>query len=216
MKLSRRLEAIYLYINDCDNVLDVGCDHAYLDIYLALNRKNKIIIASDISENVIKSAIGNIKKYKLEDKIKVYCTNGTNDIKDEYNTVVISGMGSHTILNILKSSKIVDKLIISSNNNWDVIRTEISQLGYFLVEEKLVDESNKLYSIMLFNKGYKNLSRKEKMIGKYSVNNRDLYHKYYLDIKNTYSKIPISKVLKKINYYLRLKYLKSYLRKENR
>ena len=39
MKLSKRLETIVSFIDDKDNVLDIGCDHAYIDIYLALNKK---------------------------------------------------------------------------------------------------------------------------------------------------------------------------------
>ena len=164
MKLSKRLETIASKINDRDRVLDVGCDHGYLDIYLALNKKNDLIIASDISKEVIKATINNINKYHVKNKIKVYCTDGTNNIIENYNTIIIAGMGSYTILNILKETRTVDKLIICSNNNWENVRKSISLLGYYLDSEDLVYESNKLYSVMVFKKGTKKLTKKDILI----------------------------------------------------
>ena len=216
MKLSKRLETITSYINNDDRVLDVGCDHGYLDIYLALNKKNSLIIASDISKEVIKKTKENIKRYNVADKIKVYCTNGTENIFDDYNTIVVAGMGSYTILNILKSSKKVNKLIICSNNNWDDIRKNISLIGYQLIEERLIYESKKLYSIMLFKKGKNKLSKKEIMIGKYNFKNQKLYDIYLKETMRTYKKIPISNIKRKYNFFKRILFLRQYLRKENR
>ena len=216
MKLSKRLDAIASFISNKDKVLDVGCDHAYLDIYLALNKKNKTIIASDISEEVIKATKENIKRYKLEDKIKVYCTNGTQDIKENYDTLVIAGMGYYNIISILNNTKTVDKLIICSNNNWDFTRKDISSIGYYLDKELLVQDAKKLYSIMLFKKGHKHLSKKEIAIGKYNIDNISSYNILYDETKKVFKRIPNSKIIKKIKYYQKLRYIKSYLRKENR
>ena len=40
-KLSKRLEAVATLVDVGKRVIDVGCDHAYLDIYLTLNNENK-------------------------------------------------------------------------------------------------------------------------------------------------------------------------------
>ena len=69
MKLSKRLEAVATLVDIGAKVIDVGCDHAYLDIYLTLNNDNKCI-ATDINENALNMAKTNIKKYKLGKKIK--------------------------------------------------------------------------------------------------------------------------------------------------
>ena len=56
MKLSKRLEAIASFIESKDSVCDVGCDHGYLDIYLAINKKNKTrAIIKKLIIEVIKS-----------------------------------------------------------------------------------------------------------------------------------------------------------------
>ena len=47
-------------------MVDIGCDHGLLDIYLVQTNKNIKVIASDINKNALSNAIKNIKKYKLE------------------------------------------------------------------------------------------------------------------------------------------------------
>ena len=51
MNITKRLEAIASLISNNSNVIDVGCDHAYLDIYLTLNRENIFCLACDINKN---------------------------------------------------------------------------------------------------------------------------------------------------------------------
>ena len=100
MNLSKRLEAVATLVDVGKRVIDVGCDHAYLDIYLTLNNNNKCI-ATDINKNALNMAITNIKKYNLEDKIETKLTNGLEGLKIyKKDTIVISGMGTFTILEI--------------------------------------------------------------------------------------------------------------------
>ena len=80
MKLSKRLEAVATLVDVGKRVIDVGCDHAYLDIYLTLNNENKCI-ATDINEKALNSAINNIKKFNLEDKIETKLTDGLKGLK---------------------------------------------------------------------------------------------------------------------------------------
>ena len=61
---SKRLLEIASLVPVHSTVVDVGCDHGLLDIYLTLHRNCKCT-ASDINENCLKSARENIKKYSL-------------------------------------------------------------------------------------------------------------------------------------------------------
>ena len=217
MKLSKRLEAIASFIDSKDKVCDVGCDHGYLDIYLAINNGNKTIIASDISENVINNTKENIKKYNLQDKILVYCTDGTQGIKEKFDTIVLSGLGAHTINSIVEKSPKVKKIIISSNNNWELIRKKMFELGYNISTEKLVIDNKKIYSIILFSK---NITKKHKLseilVGKYNADNKEVYKELLIKNQCILKKIPFINFFKR----LRLKYiifvLKRYLRKKDR
>lgn len=212
--LSKRLKAIALLVPKNDNVIDIGCDHALLDIYLTLYNNN-ICVAADISEKVIENAKKNILKYNLQDKIKTIVSDGINNIEIEKNsTIVISGMGTYTILDIV--SKIdkskINKLIIQSNNNLYELRKKINDFGYEIELENVVYDKNKYYTIIVFKKGNKKYKNKYLKYGVNIIKNED-YKKYinYLIDKNSkiYSKLNNKYLLKKI----KLKYEKFILKK---
>ena len=107
IKLSKRLEAISNLVPKGSNVIDVGCDHGLLDIYLHQCKITKKIIATDINQNAINNAIENIKKNKLEKQIETRLGNGIDVLKehDNIDTIIISGMGAHTAVGILYNNK---------------------------------------------------------------------------------------------------------------
>lgn len=185
--LSKRLKTIASLVPIKDNVIDIGCDHALLDIYLTLHNENSCI-AADISEKVIDNARKNIVKYNLQNKIETIVSNGTNNIQfDKKSTIVISGMGTYTILDIV--SKIdkekINKLIIQSNNNLFDLRKKINELGYEIELEQVVFDKNKYYTVIVFIKGNRLYKRKQLKYGVNYIKNDD-YYKYisYLINKN--------------------------------
>ena len=97
IKLSPRLKKIAKYVDDFSNIVDIGCDHGLLDIYLVQTNKNIKVIASDVNENALNNAINNIKKYNLDSKITTILSNGLDNIDTtNIDTMIIAGMGSHT------------------------------------------------------------------------------------------------------------------------
>lgn len=110
MKINERLKKVGDLVDTNSSILDIGCDHALLDIYLVKEDKIKKAVASDIKEGPLKNAKENIKKYKLEKKIDIKLGNGLDTYTDDIDTVVVSGMGGRTIIGIFKyKPKIVKK-----------------------------------------------------------------------------------------------------------
>ena len=62
MKINDRLKKIGDLVDANSFCLDIGCDHAFLDIYLVKKNKNIKAIASDIAEGPVKQAKDNIKR----------------------------------------------------------------------------------------------------------------------------------------------------------
>ena len=60
IKISKRLLAITSFIRSDAKLVDIGCDHALLDIYLARHNPNIKIIATDIKTGALKQASKNI------------------------------------------------------------------------------------------------------------------------------------------------------------
>ena len=157
IKISKRLLTIASLINKKDNVIDIGCDHGYLSIYLKEKLNLKNILATDIKQSALNSAISNIAKYNLQNQIKIALSNGLCDIDtSNYNCLIIAGMGTSTILNILKDQsklKSITKIIIQSNNDLAKLREQMSINGYMITNEKVIIEQQKYYVIIEFKKG---------------------------------------------------------------
>ena len=186
---SERIKTIASLIDKSDVVVDIGCDHGYLPIYLKLNNLCKEVYASDISVNALNTAKKNFQKSHV--KIKTFLTDGMRDIDEYFNTIVLAGMGTHTILHILEDEKIPNKLILASNNELAKLRSRVNKMGYTLDKELVIFENNHYYSIMCFLKGDKKLTNKEI---KFGISGNKDYYKYLKD-KNTQimKKVPLSK-----------------------
>lgn len=211
IKLSKRLLSIANLVNDNSKVVDIGCDHGLVSIYLAMNKQNISIIASDINQNALDNAIKNINKYHLEDKIKVCLSNGLDNINDEIDTIIISGMGGHTIVDILTNNQeklhTVNNIIIQSNNDIEYVRRKIVKLGYYIKKEELILDKNIYYTVILFTKGKKKYTNKEYYFGPILLKeNSKIFierkNKEYTKLVNIKNNIPKRKLL------IRLKILK--------
>jgi tRNA (adenine22-N1)-methyltransferase len=196
-----RIEAIYSFISETDKVVDVGCDQAKLALLLA--KRNQPSIASDVSENVIKRAKNDIKS----DLIDLRVSNGLENIQEgEADTLVLAGMGTHTILEILNNTKLKCKKIITISNNYhDILRTKMNDLNYKVDSELIIKENNKYYNLILFIPGNREYSDYEI---NYGLNHKDdkLYKEYLDFLYNKYINIKKSSKNKndKITYLLRL------------
>ena len=192
-----RIEAIYSFIDLKDRVVDVGCDQAKLGILLA--KRNQKSIASDISPKVIERASLDIRKLGLDNLIDLRVSNGLQNIKEkEADTLVLSGMGTHTILEILNNTKLkFNKIITISNNYHDILRNKMNELNYKVDKELIIKENNKYYNLILFTKGIKKYSQKELLLGLNQVDN-ELYKEYLNHLLNKYKIIKKSSKNKNI------------------
>ena len=191
IKISERLKTVAEFVlsNKSNKIIDVGCDHALLDIYLLQNNPNLKIIASDNKEKPLENAKKNILKYSFLDKIELVLKDGIDNLSNDVDTVVISGMGTETIIDILNKDKVllknIDRLVISSNNKYFLLRKSVTDLGYYINNEKIVFEDNKYYIVIEFIKGIKKYNKKELYLGPILLNNKnELFYDYYEKIKN--------------------------------
>jgi tRNA (adenine22-N1)-methyltransferase len=180
---NKRIKVIASLISNDDIILDIGCDHAYLPIYLIRNNIVQHAYASDISTNAIKNAINNVNKYKLENKIDLYVADGVIGIPYNYNTIVISGMGTSNIKKIIDNAPLVGKIVLSSNNDYYDLRIYMKDKGYKITNEIVCFDRGKYYPVIVYQLGKDNISKEELYFGKsYSKD-------YYLFLKDKYEKI---------------------------
>lgn len=184
--LSKRLKAIADLVPLNAKVIDIGTDHAYLPIYLYLNDITKDITATDISQNVLDGSLNNLEKYGLKEKIKLIKSDGFKNVFETYDLAIIAGMGTRTIIDILKIKQLPKELIIQSNNELNVLREFMNKLDYKIVSEVAVKEKNIYYSIIYYKKGKEKLAKQEILFGK--SNNLEYYKFLYDKYENLYKK----------------------------
>ena len=183
--INHRLKMVASFIEKDCYMIDVGCDHALLDIYLASIYKEIKIIASDNKKGPLDGAYENIKKYHLEDRIQLKLGNGIEPIQNDVDTIVISGMGGLNMIGILKYKtellSNIQTIILSPNSDTEKVRKEITKLGYKIENEQLVKEKHIIYPILVFKKGRKHYSRREYLFGPILLERKDSIFLEYME-----------------------------------
>lgn len=192
-----RIKALASLVDKDSRLIDIGTDHALLPIYLYENEITKKVTGSDISSNALEFAKNNLKKHNLSDKIKLIVSDGFTNLNDEYDTAVISGMGTDTIKKILDRENLPKKLIISSHKNVDKLRLFMNKKGYKIIKEITLKDNDIYYDMIKYEKGIETLSNYDILVGK---SNDTEYKLYILDkYKRIYKKSKNDKYLEYIN-----------------
>lgn len=152
MKLSKRLKAICDFVPENSKIIDVGCDHGLVDIYLN-KYKNCHCLATDISKKCLNKAKENANKYSANISFKVADGLENIDLKDEI--IIIAGMGTDNILKIL-NKKITNDLIISTHNNIPLLKHKLYKKGYRIHKETVIfDKKYYIINYFKYKKGAK-------------------------------------------------------------
>lgn len=195
MKISKRLQAIADSIPNDSKVIDVGCDHALLDIYLSLY-KNCICTATDINKGALDQAKYNIARFGIKN-ISLILTDGLNGVTiSEEDILVISGMGTSTINHILTDKPLPKRLIISTHSDYEDLRKIVTSLGYIIKDEKYLEEKGQEYIIIIFEVGISNYNELDYRYGPILKKNIIYLQSLYTKIKEIYEYIPSDNIEK--------------------
>lgn len=223
MRISKRLKEIANFISEEDKIIDVGCDHALLDIYLKETMSNIKIIASDIQVGAINAANKNIEKHELTDEIDLRLGDGLDvAASNEFDTIVISGMGFYTIKKILDNpTKLenVKKIVIQSNTDVVKLRKNIIKLGFKISNEKLVEDNDIIYTIIEFIRGREKYDYNQIYFGPRLMENKDeIFYDYYekklLKYENLLLQLPSDNILSRMHHKKLIKIIKEELAKK--
>ena len=173
MILSKRLETIIYLVDQGENVADIGSDHGFIVIELI----NRNIAASCLAvENKIGPYTNLVKNTSLIKNIKTSLSDGLKEVDKQFSTVIIAGMGFNTIKEIINDSieklDFIDTFIIDSHTLTYELRKFMSEIGYFIKDEKCLIENKIFYEIIKFQKGHKEYSEVELKYGPILLNNR--------------------------------------------
>ena len=152
LPLSKRLLVCAGMVGNARRVADIGCDHGYLSIYLLQSCGVESVIASDVNEQPLLSAVNNAEKYGLRDKIEFYLSDGVRNIPRDFDTLVCAGMGADTMVSILEAAPwLKDKqyrMILQCQSKTPMLRQYLSESGWRITEETVLRDGRFLYTVM--------------------------------------------------------------------
>ncbi len=152
VRLSGRMEALAGMVSAGNRLADVGTDHAYIPIALCLAGKIPSAIAMDIGEGPLARARDHIAAYGLDDRIGTRRADGLLGLGEgEADTVMIAGMGGLLTVKILTDRALpesVTELVLGPQSEIAEVRRCVRELGFRIVEEKMVCEDGKFYPLM--------------------------------------------------------------------
>lgn len=152
LPLSSRLQVCAGFVARGDRVADIGCDHGYLSIYLLKNGIARSVIASDINEGPLHSAMRNARKFGVHENISFYLSDGARNIPREFDTLVCAGMGGDTMVHILENAPWLKntqyRLVLQCQSKTPLLRRYLSDNGWRITEESVLRDGKFLYTVM--------------------------------------------------------------------
>jgi tRNA (adenine22-N1)-methyltransferase len=157
--LSDRLLACCNFVHPGDRVADIGCDHGYLGIHLLKSGIARSVIAADVNEGPLQSAMRNAMKFGVRDRMTFYLSDGVRSIPRDFDVMVCAGMGADTIMSILSVPWLSDpryRIILQCQSKRPELRQWLYDTGFRISRETLAKDGKFVYSIMevVYNPGH--------------------------------------------------------------
>ena len=150
--LSHRLIACCDFVAPGDRIADIGCDHGYLGIHLLRQGIATFVIAADINEGPLQSAMRNAEKFGTRDRMAFYLSDGAKSIPRDFDTMVCAGMGADTMISILEAAPWLRspdyRLILQCQSRRPALRRYLYDNGFQITRETLAQDSHFIYPVM--------------------------------------------------------------------
>ena len=152
LPLSNRLLACASFVRPGDRVADIGCDHGYLGLRLLQSGTAQSIIAADVNEGPLLSAIRNAEKFGLRGKMRFYLSDGFRNVPRDFDCAVCAGMGADTMISILEAAPWLRsesyRLILQCQSKRPELRRYLSDHGFRICRETLARDGKFIYPVM--------------------------------------------------------------------
>jgi len=153
MQLSKRLKAVADSVTVNNRVVDVGCDHAYISIYLIENDIASNVIAMDVNKGPLERARENITRQGYDNRIHTRLSDGLHEMEPgEADTILIAGMGGALMTRILRegleSVQKSSELVLQPQSELFLVRRFLHRIGFCIVQEQMLKEDGKYYIII--------------------------------------------------------------------
>lgn len=189
VKLSSRMQTIANMVPGNLPVADIGTDHGRLPLYLIENGIVPFAIASDRIKMPIAALKSQVSACGWEDKISVRLGDGLTVLTPgEVETIIISGMGGMTMLEILEQSPQVTatarRLILQPQRSIPLVRQWLADHHWCIIGEDIILDEGRYYEVLCGEQGEMALTEKEINFGPILLQKKpDLFRGYLISRK---------------------------------
>ncbi len=154
IKLSKRLKTIADMCGHGRGIADVGCDHAYIPIFLIQNGRFEHASAIDVNAGPLNGAEKNARSEYVYDKMDFCLSDGLVSYPEELDdeVLLIAGMGGRLMAQILaeseKRTEQFERFVFSPHSELAEFRYFAGTHGICIDAEQTVSEDGKQYTVI--------------------------------------------------------------------
>lgn len=162
--LDERLSLAAALYEPCAVGADIGTDHALLPCHLLTADICRRMLLCDVSPCAMRHAEENVRRYRLEARVRLVCADGLDALDEPCGCVSIMGMGGETMAGILRRGQ--NKLhgavlVLSAHTGQPLVRQAIEDIGYHTVREELCYAAGRYYVFWRAEEGRRGMSAQE-------------------------------------------------------
>lgn len=146
--LDNRLKAAAELCREGKTAADIGCDHAQLACWLALN-KSRLVIASDVRDGPLEAARRTVAEQGVSN-VRVVKSDGLKEI-DLADDVIICGMGGELIAEIIGGCRFLSeetRFILQPMTKANYLRCWLCENGFEIIEERAAYDGGRVYAVI--------------------------------------------------------------------
>ena len=158
IKLSKRMQKVADMVTPGKRVADIGCDHAFISIYLAEHGIASAVYALDVAEGPLAIAKRNIAESGMENNIITRLSDGFEAVEEGVtDAAIISGMGGMLMVDIicrgLEKLKSGYELYLSPQSDLYEVRKFLREHSFEIIDEDMLIEEGKYYNVIKARRG---------------------------------------------------------------
>lgn len=146
--LDNRLKTAAELCREGKTAADIGCDHAQLACWLALNKSMRVI-ASDVRDGPLEAARKTVSETCAEN-VRIVKSDGLENI-DFADDVIICGMGGELIAEIIGGCRFLNedtRFILQPMTKANFLRCWLCENGFEIIEERAAYDGERVYAII--------------------------------------------------------------------